>query len=86
MYACSWQVNSNEKDVNRDKKKGPQNVAIPEALFYVAIQENHFRAQKSTHDRMSAIVNVFLFFGPRFYQPVRGAVMAKRQQIPLKHD
>ena len=30
-----------------DKKKGPQNVTISEALFYVAIRENHFQQSKS---------------------------------------
>jgi hypothetical protein len=29
------------------QKKGPQNVAIPEALFNVAIRENHFQGAKS---------------------------------------
>lgn len=35
---------------NTRQEKRPQNVTISEALFYVAIQENHFWPQKSRHD------------------------------------
>ena len=35
---------------NQSKKKGLQNVTIPEALFNVAIRENHFQRSKSRVD------------------------------------
>ncbi|MBB3147052.1 hypothetical protein FHS21_003468 [Phyllobacterium trifolii] len=39
---------------NNGKKKGPQNVTAPEALFNVAILENHFHPDLSRVGRVSA--------------------------------
>ena len=51
-------LENTNRTINRSKlskKKGPRNVTIPEALFNVAILENHFHRPKSTIHKASFV-------------------------------